>query len=255
MTAQIITVSNQKGGTGKTAIAYEMGTILAKEHSVLFVDLDAQKDLTRLLTDEEPRTGILSALQGHESAGNMIVNINANVSIIPATDSLLNADYILQKDGGNISGRLRKALEPVKDNYDFIVIDTPPKLGTLTVNALSAADYVYIPALSENNSYDGLINFLKTLSAVNKARRTPAKIGGIIVTRYNGRSTINKQMLENIERIGAQIRTVVYPVKETVKLREAHFYKQSITEYAPKTDTAEQLNKIVSDLLERIATK
>ncbi len=251
MTAQIITVSNQKGGTGKTAIAYELGTILAKKHKVLFIDLDAQKDLSRMLTDAEPRNGLLTALRGETSAESTIININDNVSVIPATDPLLSADTILTNLGGNISNRLRKALEPLKNSYDFIVIDTPPALGVLTVNALSAADIVYITALAENNSIDGLISFLKTLSNVNRARKRPPKLGGIIVTRYNGRSTINRKMLENIEKIADQIRTEAYPVKETVKLREAHFFRKSITEYAPKTDTAKQLNKIVLDLTER----
>lgn len=247
MKTRVITISNQKGGTGKSALSFEIGTILSKNHKVLFIDLDGQRDLTRMLTNENHITGALEVLKGDISAKKATVSINTNISLIPATDGLLNADTVLINMGGNIDGRLRKALAPLKE-YEYIVIDTPPKLGTLTANALKAADTVYIPALAESNSIDGVINFLRTYTAINRDRKEPATLGGIIVTRYTGRSLINRQMMDSIQDIAEQVHTAVYPVKETVKLREAHYFSQSITEYAPKTETARQLVDIVNHL-------
>ena len=241
---KIITVSNQKGGTGKTALTFEIGTILSNGHRVLFIDLDGQRDLTKMLTNEHHEAGAMDMLTGTTEAQNVIVDISNYISLIPATDSLLNADTVLINKGGNISGQLRKALRPLKE-YDYVVIDTPPKLGTLTVNALTAADVVIIPTLAESNSIDGVLNFLKTFTGINRARPEPATIGGIVVTRYNGRSLINRQMMESLEQIADRIHTDIYPVKETVKLREAHFFGRSITEYAPKTETAGQLITLV----------
>lgn len=242
---KIITVSNQKGGTGKTALTFELGSILAKEKRVLFIDLDGQRDLTKMLTSgkEAPNAGALEVIKGDITAQEGITDRGNNIALLPATEDLLKADNVLINQGGNVSGKLKRALLPLKE-YDYIVIDTPPKLGTLTLNALTAADYIYIPTLAESNSIDGLINFIKTVTLVNKVRTEPARLGGIVVMRYNGRSVINRQMMETIEEIGELVRAQVFPIKETVKLREAHFFKQSITDYAPKTDTAKQFREL-----------
>lgn len=247
MRPQTIAISNQKGGTGKTALTFEIGTILSKHSRVLFVDLDGQGDLTRLLAAGKHETGALEVLTGSTTARDALINISAKAALMPATEALLNADTVLINQGGNIAGRLRKALTRLKD-FDYIIIDTPPKLGTLTTNAINAADLVYIPALAESNSIDGVLNFLRTFTAINRDRETPATIAGIVVMRYTAQSLINRQMMESIEDIAQQIGTAVFPVKETVKLREAHFFQKSITDYAPKTDTAGQILELVKQL-------
>ena len=248
MTARIIAISNQKGGTGKTALTYEIGRILSRRYKVLYIDLDGQRDLTRLLTDTQHDRGALEGMTEPEGIEALIETINDHIDLLPATEALTNADNVLIHTG-NVSGHLRKALEPVKARYDFIVIDTPPKLGTLTTNALIAADTVIIPTLAESNSIDGVINFVKTLTAVNGIRKTPAAVGAIVVNRYDGRSTIKKAMYRTIEDIADTLQTAAYPVKETVKLQEAHYFRKSITEYARKTDTAGQLKALTAGAL------
>lgn len=245
---QVITVSNHKGGTGKSALSFEIGKILSKNNRVLLIDLDGQGDLTRtiLKDDDQPLISTLDVLKGEIDAREAVLNINSHVSLLPSTDDLLRADIELTKKGVS-SDCLNQAIKNLK-RYDYIVIDTPPNLGTLTLNALKTADIVYIPMLAESNSIDGFLNFLKTLNSVNKIRKKRIAIGGIIVTRYNGRSTINKGMMGSIEDMADQLKVKVYPIKETVKLREAHYFGKSITEYEPKNDASKQLVDIVDHL-------
>ncbi len=248
MNAKVIVISNQKGGTGKTAMSYEIGTMLSKNHKVLFVDLDGQTDLTRMLINDESvllNMGALEALEG-TTARNLLVHINSNVDLLPGTETLLNADYVLMNKKGRISERLSKALEPLKNDYDFIVIDTPPKLGVMTTNALSAADYVFITTLAENNSIDGAIRFIKSFLQINSLRKDKAILGGIIVNRFNGRSIINRSMYGSIEDIAQQLNTRVFVIKDTVKIREAHFLNKSVSEHAPKIEVSRELVELVN---------
>ena len=249
MEAKVIVISNQKGGTGKTALSFEIGTILSKNHKVLFVDLDGQTDLTSMLINHESeplRGGALEALEGTVNARNLIVNINSHVDILPGTESLLNADYVLMTKGGRISERLSNALEPIKKDYDYIVIDTPPKLGVVTTNALSAADYVFIPTLAEVKSIDGALRFIKTFQEMEHTGKTDALLSGIIVNRFNGRSIINRSMYGSIEDIARQLNTRVFVIKDTVKIREAHFFGRSVTQESPKIEVSRELVEVVN---------
>ena len=251
--SKVITVSNQKGGTGKSAMSFEIGKILSKDNRVLFIDLDGQGDLTRTLLkeDDHPLVSTLDVLKGEIDAREAVLNINSHVSLLPSTDDLLRADIDLTNKGRQVSECLNHAIESLKNEYDYVVVDTPPNLGVLTINALKSADLIYIPMLAENNSIDGLLNFIKAFTAVNDTREDRAVIEGIIVTRWDGRSTINKGMMESIEAIADKLSVEVYPIKETVKLREAHYYGKSITEYTPKNAVSKQLVDMVNHLNER----
>lgn len=249
MPARIISVVNQKGGCGKTATVFEIGKILSKDYKVLFIDLDGQGDLTRVLTDETSEIGALDFITG-TSPDRIIIHLSDEVDLIPSTPELNSADRALLDRRGYSVKLLGNRLKRIVNDYDYILIDTPPKLGTLNTLAIGGADVVLIPTLAENNSIDGVMNLLNyTYRGIADKYPGTAPIGGIVVNRYRGRSIISKSMYEAIESIGSQIGAKVYPVKDTVKLQEAHFYRKSITEYAPKSDTSKQLSMLVNDII------
>lgn len=239
----IIAVANRRGGVGKTATAHAIGTGLAREGSrVLFIDLDSQCNLTY-------DTG---AKVGRESVFDVeSIQTVGNVDVMPASPMLAAADITIKETGKEY--RLKEAVEPIKDNYDHIIIDTPPALGVLTVNALTLADIVVIPAQAEIHSLQGIGLLHESISAVQKYTNHDLKMGGIVLTRYSNRTIISKDMAENIETTAATMGINMYKtrIRECVSVKEAQAVRQSIFEYAPKSNAAIDYAALIDEILGR----
>lgn len=245
-----VTVTNQKGGVSKTTTAHAMGAALARRgYRVLFVDLDPQGNLSHGL---QASAG-LSAFELLTKSATVadVIQKTEQGEVIPASAGLSAADVILSTVTGK-EYRLREALEPVQAFYDFAIIDTPPALGALTVNAMTAADILVIPAMADVFSLQGIGQLADTIQTVRRYCNPGLKLGGVLLTRHSGRTILSRDMAELIGRTAEQLGTTVYKtcVRECVALKEAQASRESIFQYAPRSNAAKDYEAFTLEFLE-----
>lgn len=220
--ARVIAVANQKGGVGKTTTVLNLGSALHKEGKrVLLVDLDPQAALSSSLSPPQtkPANTIYQLLLSQASVEKGVQAAKSGPDLVPADLDLGAAELELSAEMGR-ERILADALAPVRERYDFILIDCPPSLGLLTVNALVAAGEVLIPLQCEYMAMRGLGSLLRTIEKV-KAKLNPALgVAGILVTMYNGRTLHGQEVLEEVRRaFGEKVLKSV--VKASVRFKEA----------------------------------
>lgn len=245
---EIIAVVNRRGGVGKTATAHALGAgLILKGNKVLFVDLDSQSNLSYDLGVTKPDISAMDVLTGEATAEQAILHTPQG-DLIPASEDLATADTAITGTGKEY--RLQEALQPLKEMYDYIIIDTPPALGTLTVNALTACAGAIIPAQAEIHSLQGIGLLNDAIEAVKKYCNRDLYIKGIVITRYNGRAVLSKDMRDNLEAIAAQLHTKVFkePIRECISIKEAQAAQQSIFEYAPRSNAARDYMALIDEL-------
>ena len=149
--------------------------------------------------------------------------------------------------------RLKEALEPIRKTYDFVIIDTPPALGLLTINAMTASDNVIIAAQADIFSLQGIGQLSETIDAVKKYCNHGLKLMGILLTRHSGRAILSRDMTEMIEATAAQLGTFVYEsvIRENISVKEAQASRTDIFSYAPKSNASKDYAAFVDELLER----
>ena len=249
---KILAISNQKGGTGKSTTALALGIGLSlRGRKTLFVDLDAQGNLSYTLgADATGLTGISSfdILTGNTPA-ELAVQRTRQGDIIAASPALAGADTVLTAVGKEY--RLKEALETLQGAYDYCIVDTPPALGILTVNALTACDGVIIPAQADIYSLQGISQLYGTLQTVKRYCNPSLKVMGILLTRYSGRAIISREIAEMTEETATQIHTKLYntKIRETTAIKEAQARRQSIYEYAPRSNATTDYTAFVDEIL------
>lgn len=247
---KVITVINQKGGVGKSTTALALGHGLqAKKYSVLFIDLDAQGNISYTLNGNTDGYNTLGILQRPETAPQEIQHTELG-DIIPSTPALSGADSILTSTGKEY--KLKEALEFVgkSNNYDYVVIDTPPALGILTINALTASDFAIIPAQADIYSLQGISQLNSTIQVVQKYTNPALKVLGIVLTRYNARSTLTKELTDLLENTAGQLNTKVFKtrIRENIAVKEAQAVKQNLYTYAPKSNASKDYTALVEEI-------
>lgn len=248
---KVIAIANQKGGVGKTTTANVLiAGLTEKGYKVLGIDLDAQTNLTISMDARTKRTA-LGVLTGETDAADAIVH-TATGDLIPSSVRLANADILLDETGKEY--KLKEAIEPIKDRYDFVVIDTPPSLGTLTLNALTACDYAIVPAQADLYSLQGISELAKTINAIRKYTNPNIKVAGILLTMYNGRTRIAKEVSEVLDQLAAQLDTKVFDskIRASVKISELQFKKDGLFKYAPKATVTEDYRSWINELLKSL---
>lgn len=247
----IIAITNQKGGVGKSTTAHALGAGLTlKGYSVLFVDLDPQGNLTYTMQANAAEATAYELLTNRAAVADVIQH-TAQGDIIPAGEALSGADMALTATGKEY--RLRDALASIRGGYDFIVIDTPPALGTLTVNALTAAGSLIIPAQADIFSLQGIGQLNATIQAVQTYCNPSLKLDGVLLTRHSGRAVLTRDMADLIKDTAEQLGTAVYStvIREGIAIKEAQANRQSIYAYAPKSKAAADYTAFVNEYLER----
>ena len=254
---KIISFSNQKGGVGKTTTCVNMAAYLATfGRKVLLVDLDPQGNATTGLgfTKSQLKKTLYNVMIDDEDAEGIIRTTELeNLSLLPANIDLAGAEVelVYKKSREKV---LRAALDKVRDKYDYIVIDCPPSLGLLTVNALAAADSVIIPIQSEYYALEGLSQLMNSISLVRLHLNKSLKVEGVVLTMFDGRSTISKQIAAEIRKyFTKKLYEIVIP--RNVRLSEAPSHGKPILLHDPKCAGARAYSALTEEFLNKLEGK
>ena len=245
---EVIAVINQKGGVGKSTTAHAIGAGLTlKGHRVLYVDLDAQGNLSYTLRADTNGLTAMELLQGRNTQA--AIQRTAQGDIIASSPSLAGADTIITAVGKEY--RLREALEPLGGLYDYCIIDTPPALGILTINALTACNGAIIPAQADIYSLQGISQLHTTIETVKQYCNPALTIKGIVLTRYNSRAIISREVADMIEQTAGQLQTKLYKAKirECTAIKEAQATQQDIYSYAPRSNATADYTALIDEIL------
>jgi len=246
------TLVNQKGGVGKTTTVINLGAYLAYYgQRVLLVDLDPQANATSCLgVDKQTvRGGTYESLIGNSSAASYVLhNPRFKISLLPASPSLAGAEVELVGELAR-ENFLNDALQPVRDRYDYILIDCPPSLGLLTLNGIIAAqDGVIIPVQCEYLPLEGLSQLNQTLERIRNAIFPKLSVRGVLLTMYDGRTNLSNDVVHEVRlHFTDLVFEVVIP--RTVRLAEAPSYGQPISVYAPNSNGAETYAALAREIL------
>jgi len=250
---EIIAVSAKKGGEGKTTTAENLAGGLAAFANcrVLLIDLDEQKNLTLSCGADITKPTIYDVLTDNATVKDTIQSRSEKVDIIPASGYLAEADIKLTKIGKE--QLLKKAIAPIVVDYDYIIFDTPPSLGILTVNALTAANKLIIPAQADIYSIQGIGQLYETVKAIREYTNPNLEISGILLTRFNGRINISRDMAAEITAAAKSIGTFVYNVviRECAAIKEAKAQQAFIYDYAPASNASADYQLFTKEFLER----
>lgn len=249
METRVISFGNHKGGVGKTTTTASVGSILAsKGYKVLAIDLDAQANLTASLLKEETDKSIYYALTGKASSL-PIVPVCENLSIVPASLQLAMAEMELTAAFSR-ERILAGLLEKVKADYDFVLIDCPPSLGLLTLNAFTASSEIIIPLVAEVLPFKGLTMIHHFIKLVQSRLNRTAHISGILLTRWEP-TKLSKEMES---RLRNQLGDLVFTVKirKNITIAEAPLERKNIVEFAPKCNGAHDYRTFTDELLTRL---
>ena len=248
---QIITISNQQGGVGKTTTAHALLTGLANMgYKVLALDADPQTNLTYttgINMDDTP--DLYNLLKKQASFLEVVQQVKPGFDIIPGSLDLAGADMEFTAAGREYM--IREALEPVKEKYDFCIIDTPPTLGILTVNALTASHKIIVPMAADVYSLQGLSQLQGMVENVKKYRNPGLTIDGLLLTKYSDRAIINRNLKDSLQQTAAQLHTRLYKttIREAVAVKEIQFLQSDIfTEY-PKAKVTEDYKQFIKEFL------
>ena len=244
-----IAVINQKGGVGKSTTALALGAgLILRGYKVLYVDLDAQGNLTYTLNASTQGDNALNVLKDPKAAEENIQHTEQG-DVIASSLPLAGADTFITQTGKEY--RLKEALETIAAEYQYCIIDTPPALGILTINALTACTGAIIPAQADIYSLQGISQLKGTIETVKKYCNPSLSIMGIVLTRFNGRSIIRREVAEMLEQTAGQLGTKLYKsrIRECTALVEAQATKQSIYKYAPKSNAAADYKALINEII------
>lgn len=250
---KIVSFSNQKGGVGKTTTCVNMAAYIAAEgKKVLLVDMDPQGNATTGLgfSKSSLDKSVYNVLIDDEKAAdNIMITEVANLDLMPSNIDLAGAEVelVYKKSREKV---LKNALAEVRSHYDYIMIDCPPSLGLLTINALACADSVIIPIQSEYYALEGLSQLMNSISLVKKQLNPSLEVDGVVLTMFDSRSLISKQIAEEIKKFFTK-RLFEIVVPRNIRLVEASSYGKPIMMHDPKCTGARAYKALSLEYLDR----
>lgn len=248
--AHITAVALQKGGTGKSTTAHALGQGLMKSgKKVLFVDLDPQGNLSCTMQAKTGKSSSYEVITNRSTAKKSIQHTDHG-DIIPASPQLSGTDLEVIQTGKEY--RIKEALTPLRHMYDFVIIDTPPALGTLTINALTAASGVIIPVQAETYSIQGIAQLFSTIDVIRNYCNPRLSVEGILLTRYSRRAILSRDMADTIENTARHLGTKMFrtAIREGIAVKEAQALRVPLLHYAPESNPARDYEQFVAEYLE-----
>ncbi len=250
--SRIIAIANQKGGVGKTTTAINLSACLAEAgQTVLMIDLDPQGNATSGLGIEknEIENTVYEVLIGEADLADCIVpSVEDNLEVVPSNVNLSGAEIELV-DFPEREFILKKQIERIKDRYNFILIDCPPALSTLTINALTTADSVLVPIQCEYYALEGLTQLIRTIGLVQNRLNPDLRIEGVFFTMCDARTNLSLQVVENVRKnLDQHIFDTIIP--RNVRLAEAPSHGLPITLYDKRSSGAESYRRLAEEILQ-----
>ena len=249
---KIISVANQKGGVGKTTTTVNLSTILAKKgKKVLLIDTDPQGNATSGLgVSKDVELSVYDILIGDTEFDETLQETAIkNLKVCPSNISLAGAEVQLVSMMSR-EQRLKTKLDKIKDQYDYILIDCPPSLGLVTLNAFTASDSVLIPVQCEYFALEGLGQLLNTINLVKKHLNKNIEIEGALLTMYDARTNLSLQVVENVkDNLEQTIYKTIIP--RNIRLAEAPSYGIPINKYDPKSAGAESYLRLADEVIDK----
>ncbi|WP_337865564.1 AAA family ATPase [Ignavibacterium sp.] len=249
--AKIISIANQKGGVGKTTTAINLSSLLAAaEKKTLLVDIDPQSNSSSGLSVINQQISVYDVLADIVKIKDAIINtFMPFLDLLPSNINLVGAEIELVDVEGR-EAKLKKALNEINGNYDFILIDCPPSLGLLTLNALTASDSVLIPVQCEYFALEGLGQLLNTINIVKKHFNPELSIEGVLLTMFDSRLRLSHQVAEEVRKyFGDKVYNTV--IHRNVRISEAPSYGKPIILYDAISSGAKNYMSLAAELLER----
>lgn len=249
---KVVSVSNQKGGVGKTTTTGAISAVYTKKgFRVLAIDLDPQGNLTfSVKGDSELSASIYDVLKGDVKPQHAIQHVEACDLI--SSNILLSSTELEFTDSGR-EYLLRDVIEPLKYYYDYIFIDTPPNLGILTINAFTASDYIIVPVLSDIFSLQGLAQLHESVEHIKSYCNNKLKFAGILLTRFNPRTILGKEILGTAEMVAKSLNIPLFKtrIRSSVAVCEAQSAQRSLLKYSRNNPAAKDYVSFVEELIER----
>lgn len=248
-----LAIVNQKGGTGKTTVSVNLSVGLAKrKFKTLLIDLDPQHNATLSLGIDsvDLPASTYEVLLGETTLGETLIKTPiSGLTLAPAKVELSSADINLASEA-RYQFRLRESVNPIAKQYDYILVDCPPSLGLLTINALVAADSVMIPILCDYLSLEGLRQLITSIEKIQKGLNSDLKILGILPNMVDFRLNITKESLNLVKN---HFKGLVFKsiIRTCVKVKEAPSFGKSILDYAPNSTGAKEYTKLVTEVIRR----
>ncbi len=244
----VIALANQKGGVGKTTTAINLGAALARlGKRVLIFDIDPQANSSAGLGVRREGPSAYEVVLGHSHASGTVAPTSVDgLMIVPAAPPLAGAEVELVPMMAR-EFRLKRALEDVRDAYDYVLIDCPPSLGLLTVNALTAADEVIVPVQCEYLALEGLSQLTATLDLVRRNLNSQLRLRGLLLTMFDGRTNLSQQVADEVRAHFANTFKTVIP--RSVRLSEAPSHGLPIAQYDPSSRASRAYDELAQEVI------
>ncbi len=249
--AKIFSIINNKGGTGKTTTTLNLAAALVSQNKrVLAIDLDAQCNLSISFGVKESENHIGLLLTKQDSIDNYISNTEEGVDLITSSADLLDYEHKINNETGR-EYLLQEVLESIQDKYDFILVDCPPSLSTMALNALVASQYYIVPMQTENFAFIGLDKILDSAAKVNKRLNKGLELGGVLLIKFNDRTKFSQAVMSNLEG-NDYLNGKIFKtrIRQDIALMESSAFNSSVLTYAPESRGTEDYLNFSKELLE-----